>query len=52
MSKYDLVIFDLEKEFTVKNEDVLSKCGWSPYEGERLKGVIEKVMIGGEFIQM
>lgn len=48
----DLVIFDLEKEFTVKNEDVLSKCGWSPYAGERLKGVIEKVMIGGEFIQM
>ena len=48
----DLVIFDLGKEFTVKNGDVLSKCGWSPYEGERLKGVIEKVMIGGQFIQM
>lgn len=48
----DLVIFDLEKEFTVNNGDILSKCGWSPYEGERLKGVIEKVMIRGEFIQM
>lgn len=48
----DLVVFDLEKEFTVHNEDILSKCGWSPYAGERLKGSIEQIMIGGKFIQM
>ena len=34
----DLVIFDKEKEFTVKAEDQHTKCGWSPYEGETLKG--------------
>ena len=44
----DLVIFDKEKEFTVKAEDQLTKCGWSPYEGETLKGVIECVLIDGE----
>jgi dihydroorotase len=43
----DLVIFDREKEFTVKAEDLYSKCGWSPYEGERLKGIIETVLVNG-----
>jgi dihydroorotase len=43
----DLVIFDKDKEFTVKAEDIKSKCGWSPYEGETLKGVIEAVLVDG-----
>ena len=43
----DLVIFDKEKEFTVQKEDQLTKCGWSPYEGETLKGVIECVLVDG-----
>ena len=44
----DLVIFDKDREFTVKAEDLLSKCGWSPYEGEVLKGYIETVFVNGE----
>ena len=44
----DLVIFDLNKEFTVKAEDIYSKCGWSPYEGETLKGYIEMVLVNGK----
>lgn len=43
----DLVIFDNTKEFIVRNEDQLSKCGWTPYEGVTLRGVIEKVLIDG-----
>ena len=43
----DLVIFDKEKTFTVKNEDQHTKCGWSPYEGETLYGVIENVLVDG-----
>lgn len=46
----DLVIFDKEKEFTVKAEDIKSKCGWSPFEGETLKGFIEAVMVDGIII--
>ena len=46
----DLVIFDKEKEFTVKAEDQHTKCGWSPYEGETLKGVIEIVLVDGESV--
>ena len=48
----DLVIFDYEKEFTVKNEDQLSKCGWTPYDGVTLRGVIEKVLIDGKAISL
>ena len=44
----DIVIFDKDKEFTVTAEDQLSKCGWSPYEGETLKGYIETVFVNGE----
>lgn len=47
----DLVIFDYTKEFTVKAEDQLSKCGWTPYEGETLKGVIEYVLIDGKLVE-
>ena len=43
----DLVVFDLNKEFTVQAEDIYSKCGWSPYEGETLKGYIEMVLVNG-----
>ncbi len=43
----DLVVFDYGKEFTVRNEDQLGKCGWTPYDGERLRGVIEMVLVNG-----
>ena len=48
----DLVVVDLEKEFTVKAEEQLSNCGWTPYEGEMLKGVIEEVIINGKRIDL
>lgn len=43
----DLVVFDLNKEFTVRAEDQKGKCGWTPYEGETLNGVIEMVLVDG-----
>jgi dihydroorotase len=43
----DLVVFDYDKTFIVKSEDIKSKCGWSPYEGECLRGEIKAVYING-----
>ena len=43
----DLVIFDMNRSFIVKKEDQLTKCGWSPFEGETLNGVIEDVIVSG-----
>ena len=41
----DLVVVDPEEEFTVK--EVASKCGWSPYEGQTLKGAVKMVWVNG-----
>ena len=44
----DLVVFDYNNKFTVEDTDQLSKCGWSPYCGTELYGVIKKVFINGK----
>lgn len=44
----DLVVFDLNKELTVRAEDQKGRCGWTPYEGETLNGAIEMVLVDGE----
>ena len=46
----DLVVFDYEACFMVKNEDQKSKCGWTPYDGETLRGEIKAVYIDGNKI--
>tara|TARA_Y100001972_G_C7658251_1_gene331676 strand:+ start:1954 stop:3300 length:1347 start_codon:yes stop_codon:yes gene_type:complete len=43
----DIVIADLNKPWTVSKENVLSKCGWSPFEGHQFKSSIEKVFVSG-----
>jgi dihydroorotase len=34
----DLVLVDLERVAEVRNEEQVTKCGWSPWHGERLVG--------------
>ena len=34
----DLVLVDLERTHEVRNEEQITKCGWSPWHGERLTG--------------
>ena len=46
----DLVIVDLQREKQVRNEDIVSKCGWSPFNGRVLKGVPEKVFVRGTLV--
>ena len=51
--KADLIIIDPKKEFTVGSSDegnagLAYKCGWSPYEGCRLKGMVEDVYLNGK----
>lgn len=44
----DIVVIDPAKETAVTKEGLLYKCGWSPYEGCRLKGKVETVFVNGE----
>ena len=47
----DLVVFDYGQTFEVKTAGQFSKCGWTPYEGAILRGVIEKVYIDGKEVK-
>ena len=42
----DLVLVE-DTPFTVKREDVLSKCGWSPFEGTRFRSRIASTWVNG-----
>jgi dihydroorotase len=43
----DLVLID-DTPFTVQREDVLSKCGWSPFEGTTFHSRIASTWVNGE----
>lgn len=43
----DLVIVDLEKEWTVEKNNVHYKCNWSPFENHTFKGSIEATIVSG-----
>jgi dihydroorotase len=43
----DLVLVD-DTPFTVQREDVLSKCGWSPFEGTTFRSRIASTWVNGE----
>ncbi|MBN2336873.1 amidohydrolase family protein [Candidatus Bathyarchaeota archaeon] len=34
----DLVVVDLDREVTLRDEDQLTACGWTPYDGMKLRG--------------
>lgn len=48
--KADLVILNPEKEWTVTPECILSKCGWSPMEGQTFHSKVEKTFVNGQLV--
>ena len=48
--KADIVIVDLKKEQLVKKENVLYKCAWSPFEGQKFSTSIEKTFVNGNLV--
>ena len=44
----DLTIVDLKKEIEIKNENIQSKCGWSPFDGYKFKGSPVYTIINGD----
>jgi dihydroorotase len=46
----DLVLVDLENYHPVLREEVLSKCGWSPFEGWSLTGWAQVTIVGGQVV--
>ena len=46
----DLVLVDLNTYHPVRREEVLSKCGWSPFEGWDLTGWPVYTIVGGQVV--
>jgi dihydroorotase len=43
----DLVLVDLNSPWTVTKDNILSKCGWSPFEGITFSAKVLKTFVNG-----
>jgi dihydroorotase len=46
----DFAVIDLHSPETVRNTDIRSRCGWSPYEGREFPGRIRWTISKGELL--
>jgi dihydroorotase len=46
----DLVIVNINNPWTVKKDNILYKCGWSPFEGTSFKSRISHTFINGSLV--
>lgn len=46
----DLVIVDLKQVYTINNKTIISKCGWTPYNGMRSGGKILTTIVRGNIV--
>jgi dihydroorotase len=46
----DLVMVDLQKNYTISPNNILYKCGWSPLDGFNFNATIEKTMVSGNVV--
>lgn len=48
--KADLVLVDMNSPYTVRKENLLYKCGWSPFEGAKFKSRITHTFVNGHLV--
>ncbi|MFC6269378.1 dihydroorotase [Frigoriflavimonas asaccharolytica] len=48
--KADLVLVDLNKKYAVSKENILAKCGWSPFEGTEFHSKITHTFVNGNLV--
>jgi dihydroorotase (multifunctional complex type) len=46
----DLVIFDPDREWIIRNEDLETKCGWSPFHGRNVRGWPRITILRGKIV--
>ncbi|HTL89264.1 MAG TPA: dihydroorotase [Leptolyngbya sp.] len=46
----DLVLVDLNRSHALQREEVISKCGWNPFEGWELTGWAQVTIVGGQVV--
>lgn len=46
----DLVVIDIEKGITATNKDVISKCGWTPFDGYEFRSSVHATVVNGDLV--
>lgn len=46
----DLVLIDPTENYTVTKENILYKCGWSPFKGETFSASVKKTFVNGSLV--
>ena len=46
----DLVLIDLNSPTTVNKENILYKCGWSPFEGLTFRSMVTHTFVNGNLV--
>ena len=46
----DFTIVDMDKEVTIKNEMIASKCGWTPFHNYKVKGFPIATIVNGNIV--
>lgn len=46
----DLVLLDLSRKHTLKNSEMASKCGWTPFDGMEIVGMPTMTIVGGKVV--
>ena len=46
----DLVLIDINKPWTVKKENILYKCNWSPFEGLQFDSQVTHTIVNGKLV--
>jgi dihydroorotase (multifunctional complex type) len=46
----DLAIVDPHQRQTLRNEDMLSKCGWTSWDGREVTGAVRHTLVRGAFV--
>ncbi|MFC2174261.1 dihydroorotase family protein [archaeon] len=46
----DMVVVDMDAKQTITNENVVAKCGWTPYDGLQLQGVPTHTIVNGSVV--
>ncbi|RMB58529.1 dihydroorotase [Dokdonia sinensis] len=48
--KADLILVDLNNPWTVQKDNILYKCGWSPFEGTTFKSRVTHTFVNGNLV--
>ncbi len=46
----DLTVVDINKTMKVSKDNILYKCGWSPFEGKSFRSSVEKTFVNGKLV--